>query len=44
MVKIDCYFYNFNNKKSGPVEIVVVKFELTKKILEFLGWSWSNLN
>jgi hypothetical protein len=37
---------NFNNKKFGIVEFVMIKFGLTiltMKILEFWGWSWSKL-
>ena len=43
---ISTNFKNFNNKKSGIVEIVMIKFGLTiltMKIMEFWGWSWSKL-
>jgi hypothetical protein len=29
MVKINRYLYNFNNKKSGIVEMMMIKFGLT---------------
>jgi hypothetical protein len=43
MVKINRYFKNFNDKKSGIVEIVMIQFLLTMKISEFWGWLWSKL-
>jgi hypothetical protein len=46
LTDISTNFKNFNNKKSRIEEIIMIKFGLTiltMKILEFLGWSWSNL-
>jgi hypothetical protein len=44
--QMDKIYRYFNNKKSGIVEMVTIKFQLTiltTVILEFWDWSWSNL-